>query len=122
MACGALLAMPTVSVNGVDMTANVITEPERFHILSGRTCQAADEVVLTEFAAADLGVAVGDTVTLAGAFRQWGIYRLRHLPVRQTTWARTSGCPGRATFPWGRIRPRCGVPTTFWKPPLSSPR
>lgn len=67
MACGALLAMPTVSVNGVDMTANVITEPERFHILSGRTCQAADEVVLTEFAAADLGVAVGDTVTLAGA-------------------------------------------------------
>lgn len=60
------LAMPTVSVNGVDMTANVITEPERFHILSGRTCQAADEVVLTEFAAADLGVAVGDTVTLAG--------------------------------------------------------
>lgn len=66
MACGALLAMPTVSVNGVDMTANVITEPERFHILSGRTCQAADEVVLTEFVAADLGVAVGDTVTLAG--------------------------------------------------------
>src|SRR5699024_3881355 len=42
-------------------------EPERFHILSGRTCQAADEAVLTEFVAADLGVAVGDTVTLAGA-------------------------------------------------------
>lgn len=66
MACGALLAMPTVSVNGMDMTANVITEPERFHILSGRTCQAADEVVLTEFVAADLGVSVDDTVTLAG--------------------------------------------------------
>lgn len=66
IACGALLAMPTVSVNGMDMTANVITEPERFHILSGRTCQAADEVVLTEFVAADLGVSVDDTVTLAG--------------------------------------------------------
>ena len=61
------LAMPSVSVNGVDMTANVITEPERFHLLSGQTCRAADEVVLTEFVAADLGVSVGDTVLLAGS-------------------------------------------------------
>ena len=61
------LAMPSVSVDGVDMTANVITEPERFHLLSGQTCRAADEVVLTEFAAADLGVSVGDTVNVAGA-------------------------------------------------------
>ena len=60
------LAMPSVSVNGVDMTANVITQPERFHLLSGQTCRKADEVVLTEFVAADLGVSVGDTVTLAG--------------------------------------------------------
>ena len=61
------LAMPGVSVNGVDMTANVITEPERFHLLSGQTCREADEVVLTEFVAADLGVSVGDTITVAGA-------------------------------------------------------
>ena len=61
------LAMPGVSVNGVDMTANVITEPERFHLLSGQTCREADEVVLTEFVAADLGVSAGDTVTVAGA-------------------------------------------------------
>ena len=61
------LAMPSVSVNCVDMTANVITEPERFHLLSGQTCREADEVVLTEFVAADLGVSVGDTVTVAGA-------------------------------------------------------
>ncbi len=61
-----LLGMPGVSVNGVDMTANVITEPERFHLLSGQTCREADEVVLTEFVAADLGVSVGDTVTVAG--------------------------------------------------------
>lgn len=60
------LAMPGVSVNGVDMTANVITEPERFHLLSGRTCRNANEVVLTEFVAADLGVSVGDTVAVAG--------------------------------------------------------
>lgn len=60
------LAMPSVSVNGVDMTANVITEPERFHLLSGQTCRNSSEVVLTEFVAADLGVSVGDTVTVAG--------------------------------------------------------
>ena len=61
------LAMPSASVNGVDMTANVITEPERFHLLSGQTCRNSNEVVLTEFVAADLGVSVGDTVTVAGA-------------------------------------------------------
>lgn len=61
------LAMPSVSVNGVDMTANVITEPERFHLLSGQTCRDANEVVLTEFVAADLGVWVGDIVTVTGA-------------------------------------------------------
>lgn len=60
------LAMPGLSVNGVDMTANVITEPERFHMLSGQTCLKADQVVLTEFVAADLGVSVGDTVTVTG--------------------------------------------------------
>ena len=62
-----MLGMPNVSVNGVDMTANVITEPERFHLLSGQTCRETDEVVLTEFVAADLGVSVGDTVTVAGS-------------------------------------------------------
>lgn len=62
-----LLGMPGVSVNGVDMTANVITEPERFHLLFGQTCREANEVVLTEFVATDLGVWVGDTVTLAGS-------------------------------------------------------
>lgn len=61
------LAMPSVSVNGVDMTANVISEPERFHLLSGQTCREADEVVLTEFVAADLGISVGDSIIVAGA-------------------------------------------------------
>lgn len=72
--------MPGVSVNGVDYTANVITEPERFHILSGRTCLEADEIVLTEFVAADLDVGIGDTVTVGGGtgsmpYRVSGIYQ-----------------------------------------------
>lgn len=61
-----MLGMPGVSVNGVDYTANVITQPERFHMLEGETCFQEDEIVLTEFVAADLGVTVGDTVTVAG--------------------------------------------------------
>lgn len=75
-----MLAMPSVSAQGVDYTANVITQPERFHLLRGRTCENPDEVVLTEFAAADLGVSIGDVITLtgnlgSGEFTVSGIYQ-----------------------------------------------
>ena len=74
-----MLAMPSVSVNGTNYTANVITEPERFHISAGQTCMEEDEVVLTEVLAADLGTEVGDLVTIRGnkgsrEFRVSGIY------------------------------------------------
>lgn len=74
-----LLAMPSVSVNGTNYTANVITEPERFHISAGQTCMREDEVVLTEVLAADLGAEAGDLVTIRGnkgsrEFRVSGIY------------------------------------------------
>ena len=74
-----MLAMPSVSVNGTNYTANVITEPERFHISAGQTCIGKDEVVLTEVLAADLGAEVGDLVTIRGnkgsrEFRVSGIY------------------------------------------------
>ncbi|MDO4272057.1 MAG: ABC transporter permease [Eubacteriales bacterium] len=74
-----LLAMPSVSVNGTNYTANVITDPERFHISQGRTSRSADEVVLTETAASDLGVSIGDNVTIRGdvgngEFKVSGIY------------------------------------------------
>lgn len=74
-----VLAMPNVSVNGVDYTANAISDPTRFHILDGSTCLRDDEIVLTEFVAADLGVSIGDTVTVTGdtgseSYRISGIY------------------------------------------------
>lgn len=75
-----MLAMPGVTVEGIEYTANVITEPERFHMLRGKTCTKPNEIVLTEFAAADLNVEIGDTV-LAGAglgsseYRVSGIYQ-----------------------------------------------
>lgn len=61
-----LLAMPSVSVNGSNYTANVITEPERFHISQGETSMGDDEIVLTEAASQDLGAAVKDKVTVRG--------------------------------------------------------
>ena len=74
-----LLAMPSVSVNGTNYTANVITEPERFHISRGQTSMEADQVVLTEALASDLGADVGDFVTIrgnkgSGEFTVSGIY------------------------------------------------
>ncbi len=73
------LAMPSAAVNGVDFTINVIDQPERFHILSGRTCTAENEVVLTEFVAANFGVSIGGTVTVSsrtgsGEYIVSGIY------------------------------------------------
>ncbi len=61
-----MLAMAGVAVEGVDCTANVITEPERFCLLEGETCRADNEIVLTEFVAADLDVKIGDTVSVSG--------------------------------------------------------
>lgn len=61
-----VLAMPTATLNGISYTANVIDQPERFHILEGRTCTADHEIVITEFIAANFGIAIGDTVTVRG--------------------------------------------------------
>ncbi|MCM1135788.1 MAG: FtsX-like permease family protein [Clostridium sp.] len=75
-----MLAMPGVMVEGMDYTANVITEPERFHMLEGKTCAADNEIVLTEFVAADLNVEIGDTVWVGGGlgsfeYKVSGIYQ-----------------------------------------------
>lgn len=75
-----LLAMPNASAGGIDYTVNVLDQPERFHILRGQTCMKADEIVLTEFLAADLGVDIGDMVTVSvggnnGAYKISGIYQ-----------------------------------------------
>lgn len=61
-----VLAMPTATLNGISNTANVIDQPERFHMLEGRTCTADNEIVITEFIAANFGITIGDTVTVRG--------------------------------------------------------
>lgn len=59
------LAMPNVSLNGIDVTANVISEPERFHIQRGTTSLNADEIVITETIAADMELTLNDQVSLS---------------------------------------------------------
>lgn len=99
------LAMPTVSVNGVDMTANVITEPERFHILSGRRpgrcCRRYSHPCRD--------------------IRQWGIYRLRHLPVRQRHGPEHRAVPGGLRFPGGGYAPDVVYPLLSGRPLSPAP-
>ena len=58
--------MPSVSVEGVNYTANVITEPERFRITEGKTSSGDETIVLTETVAADLQVSIGDVLLVRG--------------------------------------------------------
>lgn len=60
-----LLAMPNLTLNGADYTANVISEPERFHILEGSTCLEDNEIVLTQFMAEDMNIGIGDSVSVS---------------------------------------------------------
>lgn len=64
------LAMPDVAVEGLDYTANVITEPERFHLLTGRGIEREDEILVTEFVAEDLGISLGNTVSVSDQGRE----------------------------------------------------
>lgn len=59
------LAMPGITVDGVDYTANVITEPQRFHIQSGSTIRRVNEVVITETIATDRNLHVDDRITIS---------------------------------------------------------
>ena len=77
--------MPSVALNGVDYTVNVIDQPERFHILEGRTCMAEDEIVITEFIAANFGLGIGDTVTISGVWAVESIPSQGYTPAL-TTW------------------------------------
>lgn len=58
------IAMEKVTVNGVNYTANVIDQPSRFHMLSGDTSRSDNQIVITEFVADELGIGIGDSVTI----------------------------------------------------------
>ena len=51
-------------VNNIDYMMNIISKPEYYNILEGRTCLYDNEMVVTEFAAKELDVKIGDTVNI----------------------------------------------------------
>lgn len=74
------LAMPMLRLNSVDYKANVISNPDLYHILRGKTCSNPDEIVLTEFLLSDLALSIGDTVEVStrngsGTFTISGTYQ-----------------------------------------------
>ena len=52
-------------INGSDHACNVISNPEYFRLLKGRTCKYENEIVITEILSEDLGVKIGDYVTVS---------------------------------------------------------
>lgn len=59
-----LFTMQRASVNQAEYLMNVISEPEYFNILEGRTCLYQNELVMTQTVAEQLGVGIGDNVSL----------------------------------------------------------
>ncbi len=62
------LAMESVTVNGYETTANVLNDTDYFHVLEGKVCDG-NGVLITQTIANELGLAIGDTVQIAGGGR-----------------------------------------------------
>jgi len=58
------LAMESVILNGTEYTANVLSDTDYFHVLSGKVC-GGNEVLITDTVASEQGLAIGDTVKIA---------------------------------------------------------
>ena len=59
------LAMRSGTVNGTELIVNVLDEPEWFHIIRGNTAMNETDVLVTETTAQNLGVGIGDEVTVS---------------------------------------------------------
>lgn len=67
-------------LNGVDYIMNIISEPDYYNLLEGRTCRYQNEVLVTEMVAEEIGAEIGDTVEVtyqdrSGEFIISGIYQ-----------------------------------------------
>ena len=74
------MRMTRGTINNMEYIMYSISKPEYYQILEGRTCKYANEIVITEYVADDLGVKIGDTVQVAyqgnaGDFLISGIYQ-----------------------------------------------
>lgn len=58
------LAMQSVTLDGQEYTANVLSDTKWFHLLLGTVCDG-DGILITDTVAGEQGLSVGDTVTVA---------------------------------------------------------
>ena len=58
------LAMQSVTVNGQEYTANVLSDTKWFHVLSGDICDG-DSILITDTVASELALSIGDSVQVA---------------------------------------------------------
>ena len=57
--------MNRAAVEQIEYLMNIISEPEYFNLLQGRTCLYPNEIVMTQTVADELNVGIGDTVSVA---------------------------------------------------------
>ena len=57
--------MNRAAVEQIEYLMNIISEPEYFNLLQGRTCLYLNEIVMTQTVADELNVGIGDTVSVA---------------------------------------------------------
>lgn len=57
--------MNRAAVEQIEYLLNIISEPEYFNLLQGRTCLYPNEIVMTQTVADELNVGIGDTVSVA---------------------------------------------------------
>lgn len=63
-------SMIRTMINGMDCSMNIISKPDYYNIVKGRTCKYDNELVLTEMIAKDLAVSIGDTVTVTNGDKE----------------------------------------------------
>ena len=74
-----LLGMGNLNVDGYNLRANVSSDTEKFHILSGRTIKDSDEVLITDIVSNNFNKKIGDYISIRGTksegkFKVVGIY------------------------------------------------
>lgn len=58
------LKITNASINNIEYVMNVISDPENYNILEGRTCNYENEIVITELVGKEQEIGIGDTVTI----------------------------------------------------------
>ncbi|MCM1263317.1 MAG: hypothetical protein NC313_11420 [Butyrivibrio sp.] len=53
------------TINQIEYMMNVVSEPEYFNILEGRTCLYKNEIVITDLVSKELEIGIGDTVLIS---------------------------------------------------------